>query len=49
VNAGNRDYDASVKENFIDAGNRLLGIPAQHKKRMVILRWLVEDFQPGRR
>ena len=27
----------------------MLGIPAQHKKRMVILRWLVEDFQPGRR
>jgi hypothetical protein len=49
VNAGCRDYDASVQENFIDAGNRLLGIPAQHKKRMVILRWLVEDFQPGRR
>lgn len=49
MNAGNRDYDASVRENFIDADNRLLGIPAQHKKRMVILRWLVEDFQPGKR
>jgi len=36
-------------ENFVDADNRLVGIPAQHKKRMVILRWLAEDFQPGRR
>jgi hypothetical protein len=43
------DYDARVKENFVDSDNRLVGIPAQHKKRMVILRWLAEDFQPGRR
>jgi hypothetical protein len=45
----NPDYDARVRENFIDTDDRLLGIPAQHKKRMVILRWLAEDFQPGRR
>jgi hypothetical protein len=45
----NRDYDARVRENFIDAENRLVGLPAQHKKRLAILRWLVEDFQPGRR
>src|SRR5258708_26198571 len=43
------DYDARVRENFIDADDRLLSIPAQHKKRMAILRWLAEDFQPGRR
>jgi hypothetical protein len=43
------DYDARVRENFVDADNRLVGIPAQHKKRMAILRWLAEDFQPGRR
>jgi len=43
------DYDARVRENFIDAGDRLLSIPAQHKKRMAILRWLAEDFQPGQR
>ena len=36
-------------ENFVDANGRLTDIPAQHKKRMVVLRWLVEDFQPGRR
>jgi hypothetical protein len=42
-------YDARVLENFVDTDHRLVGIPAQHKKRMAILRWLAEDFQPGRR
>jgi len=45
----NPDYDARVRENFVDAGDRLVSIPAQHKKRLAILRWLVEDFQPGTR
>jgi hypothetical protein len=43
------DYDARVRENFIDAGDRLISIPVQRKKRLAILRWLVEDFQPGTR
>jgi len=38
-----------VLANFVGAGGRLLGIPAQRKKRLVILRWLAEEFQPGRR
>lgn len=42
-------YDDRVLANFVDAGGRLLGIPAQRKKRLVVLRWLAEDFQPGRR
>ncbi|GAC1679348.1 MAG: hypothetical protein PVS3B2_21470 [Candidatus Dormibacteraceae bacterium] len=29
-------------------GGRIVRIPVQHKKRVAILRWLVEDFQPGR-
>jgi len=37
-----------VLENFVDAGGRLVSIPVQRKKRMAVLRWLVEDFQPGR-
>lgn len=41
--------DARVLENFVDGSGRLLAIPVQRKKRMVVLRWLVEDFQPGRR
>ncbi|MFI5284276.1 MAG: DUF2087 domain-containing protein [Candidatus Dormibacterales bacterium] len=43
------DRDARVRENFIDAGDHLVSIPAQRKKRLPILRWLVEEFQPGRR
>jgi hypothetical protein len=42
------DYDARVRDNFVDAGDRLVSIPVQRSKRMAILRWLVEDFQPGR-
>jgi len=42
------DYDAWVRENFVDAADRLVSIPVQRSKRLAILRWLVEDFQPGR-
>lgn len=41
--------DERVLENFVDASGTLTAIPVQRKKRMVVLRWLVEDFQPGRR
>jgi hypothetical protein len=41
-------YDHGVLENFVDVAGRLTAIPVQHKKRMAILRWLAEDFQPGR-
>src|SRR5438128_1679456 len=37
-----------VLENFVDLAGRLNSIPVQRKKRLVVLRWLVEDFQPGR-
>jgi hypothetical protein len=42
------DYDARVLSNFTEPGGRLITIPAQHKKLLVVLRWLAEDFQPGR-
>jgi hypothetical protein len=42
------DYDLRVLQNFVDAEDRLTGIPSQ-RKRLAILRWLVEDFQPGSR
>ena len=42
------DYDLRVRQNFVDEADRLVSIPAQRKKRLAILRWLVEDFQPGR-
>jgi hypothetical protein len=47
--SSNADYEARVRVTFLEAGQRLVSIPAQHKKRLVILRWLAEDFQPGRR
>lgn len=42
-------YSARVLESFVEADGSLRGIPVQRKKRLVVLRWLVEDFQPGRR
>ncbi len=41
--------DERVLANFVDGGGRLLGIPAQRKKRLAVLRWLTEEFQPGHR
>ena len=41
--------DERVLANFVDGGGRLLGIPAQRKKRLAVLRWLAEEFQPGHR
>src|SRR2546430_7621888 len=39
--------DERVLENFVDLAGRLISIPVQHKKRLAVLKWLVEDFQPG--
>src|SRR2546421_7582700 len=40
--------DDRVLETFIDVAGRLIAIPVQRKKRLAVLRWMVEDFQPGR-
>ncbi len=40
--------DEAVIQNFTDGAGRLHSIPVQRKKRLAVLRWLVEDFQPGR-
>ena len=40
--------DDLVVQNFTDVAGRLQSIPVQRKKRLAVLRWLVEDFQPGR-
>ena len=39
--------ETKVLANFLE-GERLKEIPASLKKRQIILRWLVEDFEPGR-
>jgi len=44
-----QSYESRVLENFIDPAGRLVAIPVQRKKRLAVLRWLVEDFQLGRR
>ncbi|HKW73494.1 MAG TPA: DUF2087 domain-containing protein [Candidatus Dormibacteraeota bacterium] len=40
--------DDRVLENFVDGAGRLIAIPVQRKKRLAVLRWIVEDFQTGR-
>jgi len=49
VTPAGEPYDAWVLANFVDAGGRLVRIPAQRKKKLAVLRWLSEEFQPGRR
>lgn len=41
-------WERKVLESFTDQGN-LKNIPASHKKKLVILRWLAAQFEPGRR
>lgn len=40
-----RSWDEKVLRSFVE-GDELTRIPASHKKRQVILRWLVEFFEP---
>ena len=39
-------WDRKVLDNFV-RGERLTEIPVSRKKRWVILKWLVQDFEPG--
>jgi predicted transcriptional regulator len=47
-NVDERGWEAKVRSNFVVDG-KLTEIPAQLKKRMAILRWLVDKFEFGRR
>ena len=42
------DWDRKVLEAFV-RGQKLREIPASRKKRQVILRWLADKLEPGRR
>jgi len=42
------DADRKVMSAFVQDG-RLTSIPTTHAKRMVVLDWLAQDFEPGRR
>ena len=43
------DFDAKVLKAFVDAEGRLSHMPASRKKRGAVLRWLMRDFEAGRR
>jgi hypothetical protein len=40
------EWEQKVLDAFLD-GERLIRIPAKRKKRDVILRWLLREFEPG--
>lgn len=44
--AGGAAWEQKILRTFLD-GERLTAIPAQRKKRQVILRWLAGQFAPG--
>jgi hypothetical protein len=44
-----KDPEALTLSGFVDDGGRLKTIPASHKKRVVVLKWLVSQFEENRR
>jgi len=42
------DDERKILETFLD-GERIVQLPARQKKRLVVLRWLLDQFEPGRR
>jgi hypothetical protein len=43
---GDRDWEQKLLDTFVVEG-RLMGIPAQHKRRVAITKWLAAQFEPG--
>ena len=41
------DWEQEILVNFLD-GERIVRLPAKRKKRLVVLRWLVDKFEPER-
>ena len=46
VQARDRDWEQKLLDTFVVDG-RLMGIPAQHKRRVAISKWLAARFEPG--
>ncbi|HEY3800170.1 MAG TPA: metalloregulator ArsR/SmtB family transcription factor [Caulobacteraceae bacterium] len=42
-------WEDKVLEGFVDAGGRLTTMPASRRKRWIVLKWLTENFEEGRR
>jgi hypothetical protein len=43
------EFDRKVLKDFISPDGKLIAIPSQNKKRMVILRYLLKPFEAGAR
>jgi hypothetical protein len=48
VQEGGRDWEQKLLDTFVVDG-RLMGIPAQYKRRVAITKWLAARFEPGMR
>lgn len=46
--ATNETFQAAVLKNFFGKDGRLRSIPAQYKKKLVVLEYMVEQLSPGR-
>ena len=44
--ADDRDWEQKTLDTFVVEG-RLMGIPAQHQRRVAITKWLAAHFEPG--
>jgi hypothetical protein len=49
VGPGQGGWEAKVVAAYCDAQGRLTAIPASRRKRQIVLRWLAEAFDEGRR
>jgi hypothetical protein len=42
-------WETKVLSSFVDADGKLSTIPASRRKRWIVLKWLAERFEEGRR
>ena len=47
--ARGQTWEAKVIAGYLDEAGRLTAIPASRRKRLILLGWLAEAFEPGRR
>lgn len=49
VNTGDDLFESKVMKAFVDSEGRITAFPAQEKKFLVLLRYVVKAFEPGQR
>jgi predicted transcriptional regulator len=47
--AGEDDFDRKVLDTFLDSEGRITTFPAQEKKFLALLRYVIQAFEPGQR